>query len=205
MHLLRQRSRKHHFGCVWYSLQGAAAGAAWQSVMQRRLFAEPHAAESATLAHLCAIFATRHADIWRAPDALAWLLRCVDAAAAAADASDASDRAAESAAALHEDQVPYSDARALTEVTYPDSNKNEYAHLVAASFSDARAQLPPDQIAAMQGQGAPQGGEEMGAAELHALLQQLADGAGQRDADGQVCTFECISACAQVGGMDPLA
>ena len=181
-------------------LQGAAAGAAWQSVMQRRLFAQPHAAESATLAHLCAIFATRNADTWKAPDALAWLLRCAEAAAAAADAAESSDSTGcETAEALHKDQVPYADARALAEVTYPESDSNEYAHLVASSFSDVRAQLPPEQIAAMQGQGAPQDGDEMGAAELHALLQQLADGAGQRDADGQVrfCSSpicECLDA-----------
>jgi hypothetical protein len=173
-------------------VQGAAAGAAWKSVMQKRLFAEPHAAGSATLAHLSAIFATRNADIWKAPDVLAWLLCCADAAASASDAA-AAGAPAEAAARLHESQVSSADARALAEVSYPESADNEYSHLETASFSDARPTLPPEQIAAMQGHGGARGGpEEMGAAELHALLQQLAngpEGAGRRDGGGEACTF----------------
>lgn len=171
--------------------QGAASGAAWQSVLQQPLFAAPHGADSATLVHLCAIFATRHADLWKAPDVLAWLLRCAEHAAAAAARAQGGSQ--QDSAVPH---VAPADARALAGVTYPGSEENEYAHLAAAQFSDARPTLPPEQLAALQGGGGGMGGAaQMGmdaeAVQLRDLLQLLQvrpDADGQRREDGQVCS-----------------
>ena len=171
-------------------VQGAASSAAWQVLIKRRVFEEPPGGESATLAHLCRIFATRNAELWKIPDAQAWLLRCAEAAADAADAAAAGGAAAEAAAALHPTQLSAADARALTDVTYPPSDTNDYAFVDVAHFTDARPQLAPEQVAALQGGGAGRGGGgveegELGAAEIMALLEQLAQRRRQ-GADGQV-------------------
>ena len=165
------------------AVQGAASSAAWQSLLDKPLFKEPHAAQSPTLAHLVRIFATRHADVWKVPDALAWLLRCGEYAAAAAMGGAAVEAAVPAAA--RDAMMPYGDARALAEVTYPEATENEYAFLDVAHYSDARPTLPPEQVAALQ-RGGGGGGEAAAAAhadELHALLEHLA-GQGGAEQDG---------------------
>ena len=173
-------------------MQGAATGAAWQSVLQKAPFADPHGGDSATLLHLCSIFAARNSDVWKAPDVLAWLLRCAEYAADAATASlNASQD--EGSVRVHVSQIHFADARTLTTVTYPASEENEYAHLSTPSFTDARPTLPPEQIAALQGQGPPGDADEMAAGELRALLRQLGTAAGghQRGA-GQAVRLSAV-------------
>ena len=107
----------------------------------------PHGAASATLTHLARVFATRHADVWKVPDTQAWLLRCGEYAAAAAAAAAAGAGAAAAAdvpPAVLAAMLPAADARALAEVTYPQSAVNEYHFLEIAHFSDARPTLPPE-------------------------------------------------------------
>lgn len=131
-------------------VQDAAKSANWQSVMRRRLFAEPRGASSATLQHLCRIFAARHHELWKAPDVLAWLLRCAEAAA---DSADAADAAADGSAAptAHTAQIAVADARTLIDLTYPESRHNEYDHCVVAEYTDNVTAVPPEAMAAAAG------------------------------------------------------
>lgn len=142
-------------------VQDAAKSANWQSIMRRPLFAEPRGAASATLQHLCRIFAARHDELWKAPDVLAWLLRCAEAAADAADASAAGTAAPQ----VHPSQVPVADAHTLIGLTYPESQENEYAHCVVSDYTDTVAAVPPEQMAAMGAAGG----------EVPAELEQMAE------------------------------
>eukprot|EP00892_Ulva_mutabilis_P011990 jgi/Ulvmu1/9163/UM005_0261.1 len=128
----------------------AAKSANWQSVMRRPVFAEPRGAESATLEHLCRIFAARHVDLWKAPDVLAWTLRCAEAAADAADAAGGGGPAAPG----HPAQVAVGDAHALIDLTYPPSSENEFAHCAVQDYTDAVATLPPEAVMGGGGAGA---------------------------------------------------
>lgn len=115
--------------------------------MRRAAFQEARGGDSATLVHLCRLFAARHVELWKAPDVLAWALRCAEVAA------DAVDAAAAGAAAprVHPAQVAVVDAQALLDLTYPDSGSNEFAHCQVQDYTDVVATLPPE--AAMVGDG----------------------------------------------------
>ena len=133
-------------------LQGAAASAGWQAVMAMPLFASPPGRDSATLMHLCKIFAARHVSLWRAPDALAWLLRCAEVSAALADDPAASQDA------VHASVPPFEDMQAMTAMTYPPGDENAFQDVSLDQFSESTAvQLPPEQLAGagMGGAGDP--------------------------------------------------
>ena len=105
------------------------------------LFASPPGTDSATLMHLGRIFAARHDALWRAPDALAWLLRCAEASAALAEGTGASQEA------VHESVPPFADMQALTAMTYPPGDDNAFHDVSLVQFSEAAAvQLPPEQL-----------------------------------------------------------
>lgn len=122
-------------------MQGAATSAGWHAVLAKPLFAAPPGKDSATLMHLSRIFAARHEALWRAPDALAWLLRCAESSVALAE------DAAMSQPPLHESVPAFEDMQALTAMTYPPGDENAFQHVSLAQFSESTAvQLPPDQL-----------------------------------------------------------
>lgn len=91
--------------------------------------------------HLSRIFAARHDALWRAPDALAWLLRCAESSAALAEDPLASQET------VHESVPAFEDMQALTAMTYPPGDENSFQHVSLAQFSESTAvQLPPDQL-----------------------------------------------------------
>lgn len=151
-------------------MQDAAKSANWQSVMRRSLFAEPCGATSATLQHLCRIFAARHDELWKAPDVLAWLLRCAEAAADAEDASAAGAAAPQ----VQPSQVQVADAHTLIDLTYPESRENEFAHCMVSDYTDTVAAVAPEQIAAMGAGGGevPVELEQMAEAYARSFIQQ---------------------------------
>jgi hypothetical protein len=149
-----------------------------------------HGSDSATLAHLARIFATRNVDLWKTSDIQGWLLRCVEQAATAVEAATAKGGAEASAKEgsdpMDEIQMSFSDARALTECNYPASKENAFAFVDIMYFSDARPQLDPAQIAGIQQEG-PQaaGGDDDWQDAAH--LMQFVDEMAARAQREQVC------------------
>jgi hypothetical protein len=87
---------------------------------------------------------------------------------------------------MHEIQMSYSDARALTECNYPASKENAFAFVDVMHFSDARPQLDPAQIAGIWHEGRPAArvGDDWQDA---AHLMQIVDEISARAQREQVC------------------
>jgi hypothetical protein len=91
--------------------------------------------------HLSRIFAARHEALWRAPDALAWLLRCAEASVALAEEPSVAQKT------VHESVPAFEDMQALTAMAYPPGDENAFQHVTLAQFSESAAvQLPPDHL-----------------------------------------------------------